>query len=220
MKLFKRFTALVLAGVMTLGLLTGCATNSNTYGDIVTDLALQQINSMRYWESRDSDDEQLKTPVGSLENDRSLKKELRSMLSKIDEDGYIMSCDAIQYKEKLNANGRLDGTYKMVITYETGEWVDHFFRENEYSRARDDFEDRELRALDFWYSDEDEEELLDMLEEFYELSPYMSEFAIEYTVINDGVVYFAVGFTVKNAPSYLIPRHPDPNRPNTDAPLE
>lgn len=217
MKLFKRFTALALAGVMMLGLLTGCATTSNSYGDLIVDATMQQVNSMRYWACRyDSsygEDDLLQTPVKELKNDSTLKKELGTMLNKIDEDCYIWGSDAIQYKEELNASGRLDGTYKMVITYETWEWLDRFFG-NSYNRSvQDALENEYLEAIDFWYSDADERDFLDMLMELMYLSPYMDSFAVTYKMSNGGVMHVAIGFTLKNAPTYLISRHPDGNYP-------
>lgn len=215
MKLFKRFAALALAGVMTLGLLTGCASSSNAYGDMVVDSALLKINTIRNEELwYYNDDDQLEGPLEALKNDPSLRRELRSMLNKIDEEGDILGKDAIRYQEKSNTNGRLEGTYKMVLTFETAEWADRFFSVREDRSIQDMFENEWLEADAFNLDEYDYEDLFDLLDDFDSVSPYMEAFAIDYHVNSNGMMYIAIGFTMKNVPTWLLP-----NRPNTGAPI-
>lgn len=193
MKLFKRFAALALAGVMTLGLLTGCGSTRTTYGDYVVDYTMQQVNSMRYWAAQDKE---IELNPKTLKNDACLRKELKQMLNQIDEYGIINGSDAFQYSANLNGEGG-DLTFKTVLT--TSMRDDNVPYSLADLKKRDaELDDETLFAVDFSsINSEGQYELYYLLRLFKNLTPYMDSFAIEYRIVGDGVMYVAIGFTAE-----------------------
>lgn len=91
MKKFKRLVALVLAGVLALGLLTACGGNTSEFNDKVEKQVVAAINSYR-------DENAL------LTNDSAMKAECAEVLSHINGDGKIPLGYARQQKTETTAN--------------------------------------------------------------------------------------------------------------------
>ena len=86
MKMFKRFAAALLAGVMVLAMLTACGGGSgsgtSTIGEEFENKYIAAINTLRG------------ENAGNLENDTDLRNEALAQLAKIKEDGTIAAPDA------------------------------------------------------------------------------------------------------------------------------
>ena len=86
MKMFKRFAAALLAGVMVLAMLTACGGGSgsgtSTIGEEFENKYIAAINTLRG------------ENAGNLENDTDLRKKALAQLAKIKEDGTIAATDA------------------------------------------------------------------------------------------------------------------------------
>lgn len=195
MKLFKRFATLALAGVMALGLLTGCAVTSTAYSELLVDTTMQQINSMRYWAAQENE---IELSPKTLKNDACLRKELKKMLNQVDEYGYINGSDAYKYSVKLDGES-VDVTYKAVFTY-SDDYDDGYYSFADLQEQDKKYDNQELMVVDFANIYENGTgELYDLLATYYDLAPYMDSFAIEYRIVGDGVMYVAIGFTAEGA---------------------
>lgn len=86
MKMFKRFAAALLAGVMVLAMLTACGGGSgsgtSTIGEEFENKYIAAINTLRG------------ENAGNLENDTDLRNKALAQLAKIKEDGTIAATDA------------------------------------------------------------------------------------------------------------------------------
>ena len=86
MKMFKRFAAALLAGVMVLAMLTACGGGSgsgtSTIGEEFENKYIAAINTLRG------------ENAGNLENDTDLRNKALAQLAKIKEDGTIAAPDA------------------------------------------------------------------------------------------------------------------------------
>ena len=86
MKMFKRFAAALLAGVMVLAMLTACGGGSgsgtSTIGEEFENKYIAAINTLRG------------ENAGNLENDTDLRNKALAQLAKIKEDGTITAPDA------------------------------------------------------------------------------------------------------------------------------
>ena len=86
MKMFKRFAAALLAGVMVLAMLTACGGGSgsgtSTIGEEFENKYIAAINTLRG------------ENAGNLENDTDLRDKALAQLAKIKEDGTITAPDA------------------------------------------------------------------------------------------------------------------------------
>ena len=86
MKMFKRFAAALLAGVMVLAMLTACGGGSgsgtSTIGEEFENKYIAAINTLRG------------ENAGNLENDTDLRNKALAQLAKIKEDGTITATDA------------------------------------------------------------------------------------------------------------------------------
>ena len=86
MKMFKRFAAALLAGVMVLAMLTACGGGSgsgtSTIGEKFENKYIAAINTLRG------------ENAGNLENDTDLRNKALAQLAKIKEDGTIAATDA------------------------------------------------------------------------------------------------------------------------------
>ena len=86
MKMFKRFAAALLAGVLVLALLTACGGGSgsgtSTIGEEFENKYIAAINTLRG------------ENAGNLENDTDLRNKALAQLAKIKEDGTIAAPDA------------------------------------------------------------------------------------------------------------------------------
>ena len=86
MKMFKRFAAALLAGVMVLAMLTACGGGSgsgtSTIGEEFENKYIAAINTLRG------------EKAGNLENDTDLRNKALAQLAKIKEDGTIAAPDA------------------------------------------------------------------------------------------------------------------------------
>ena len=86
MKMFKRFAAALLAGVMVLAMLTACGGGSgsgtSTIGEEFENKYIAAINTLRG------------ENAGNLENDADLRNKALAQLAKIKEDGTIAAPDA------------------------------------------------------------------------------------------------------------------------------
>lgn len=86
MKMFKRFAAALLAGVMVLAMLTACGGGSgsgtSTIGEEFENKYIAAINTLRG------------EGAGNLENDTDLRNKALAQLAKINEDGTIAPTDA------------------------------------------------------------------------------------------------------------------------------
>ena len=86
MKMFKRFAAALLAGVMVLAMLTACGGGSgsgtSTIGEEFENKYIAAINTLRG------------ENAGNLENDTDLRNKALAQLQKIKEDGTIAATDA------------------------------------------------------------------------------------------------------------------------------
>ena len=86
MKMFKRFAAALLAGVMVLAMLTACGGGSgsgtSTIGEEFENKYIAAINTLRG------------ENAGNLENDTELRNKALAQLAKIKEDGTIAAPDA------------------------------------------------------------------------------------------------------------------------------
>ena len=86
MKMFKRFAAALLAGVMVLAMLTACGGGSgsgtSTIGEEFENKFIAAINTLRG------------ENAGNLENDTDLRNKALAQLAKIKEDGTIAAPDA------------------------------------------------------------------------------------------------------------------------------
>ena len=95
MKMFKRFAAALLAGVMVLAMLTACGGGSgSTIGEEFENKFIATLNTLR-----GEDAEELK-------NDTVLHDRALAQLAKINEDGTIVVTDAYTYITTPNADGK------------------------------------------------------------------------------------------------------------------
>ena len=92
MKKFKRLVALVLAGVLALGLLTACGTSTSEFNEKAEKQVVAAINSYR-------DENAL------LTNDSTLKAECAEVLTHVNADGMIPLGYARQQKTETGTNG-------------------------------------------------------------------------------------------------------------------
>lgn len=97
MKMFKRFAAALLAGVMVLAMLTACGGGSgsgtSTIGEEFENKYIAAINTLRG------------EGAGNLENDTDLRNKALAQLAKINEDGTIAATDVITATATPNADG-------------------------------------------------------------------------------------------------------------------
>ena len=98
MKMFKRFAAALLAGVMVLAMLTACGGGSgsgtSTIGEEFENKYIAAINTLRG------------ENAGNLENDTGLRNKALAQLAKINEDGTIVVTDAYTSITTPNADGK------------------------------------------------------------------------------------------------------------------
>ena len=106
MKKFKRLVALVLAGVLALGLLTACGTSTNKFGEEAEKRMIAGINSVRSENS---------VP---LTNDSELRTKCANALKSIDSNGTIALKDTVLSEVKSGNNTRII-TVIMVSTSPT-----------------------------------------------------------------------------------------------------
>lgn len=200
MKLFKRFTALALAGVMTLGLLTGCATTTNSYGDLLVDLGMQEINRARQNVQEEYLENNITINLKELKNDRVLKAELDAMLDSIDDrTGKVAGEEMFKLEGKLEGRTDLEGEIKLVLTEDM---VSHLSNGTQTLGELDDTTNgRTYNALDFDLVNTVYFGMMitqmfngDILEEFV---PHIDSFAISYRIVNGGRMYVAIGMKVK-----------------------
>lgn len=115
MKMFKRFAAALLAGVMVLAMLTACGGGSgsgtSTIGEEFENKYIAAINTLRGENAE------------KLENDTDLRNKALAQLAKINEDGTIAPTDASTSIVTPNADGK--SVTAVVISVGTkGEVVD------------------------------------------------------------------------------------------------
>ena len=98
MKMFKRFAAALLAGVMVLAMLTACGGGSgsgaSTIGEEFENKYIAAINTLRGENAE------------KLENDTDLRNKALAQLQKIKDDGTIAVTDANTSIVTLNADGK------------------------------------------------------------------------------------------------------------------
>ena len=98
MKMFKRFAAALLAGVMVLAMLTACGGGSgsgtSTIGEEFENKYIAAINTLRG------------ENAGNLENDTDLRNKALAQLAKIKEDGTIAVNDANTSIVTYDADGK------------------------------------------------------------------------------------------------------------------
>ena len=98
MKMFKRFAAALLAGVMVLAMLTACGGGSgsgtSTIGEEFENKYIAAINTLR------------SENAGNLENDTDLRNKALAQLAKIKEDGTIAVNDANTSIVTYDADGK------------------------------------------------------------------------------------------------------------------
>ena len=95
MKMFKRFAAALLAGVMVLAMLTACGgAGASTIGEEFENKYIATLNTLR---GEDAE---------KLENDTVLHDRALAQLAKINEDGTIVVTDAYTSIPTLNADGK------------------------------------------------------------------------------------------------------------------
>ena len=95
MKMFKRFAAALLAGVMVLAMLTACGgAGASTIGEEFENKYIATLNTLR---GEDAEE---------LENDTVLHDRALAQLAKINEDGTIVVTDAYTYITTPNADGK------------------------------------------------------------------------------------------------------------------
>ena len=114
MKMFKRFAAALLAGVMVLAMLTACGGGSgSTIGEEFENKFIATLNTLR-----GEDAEELK-------NDTVLHDRALAQLAKINEDGTIVVTDAYTSITTPNADGKSVTVVTInVLTDNKGEVVD------------------------------------------------------------------------------------------------
>ena len=95
MKMFKRFAAALLAGVMVLAMLTACGgAGASTIGEEFENKYIATLNTLR---GEDAEE---------LENDTVLHDRALAQLAKINEDGTIVVTDAYTSITTPNADGK------------------------------------------------------------------------------------------------------------------
>ena len=98
MKMFKRFAAALLAGVMALAMLTACGGGSgsgtSTIGEEFENKYIAAINTLRGEKAE------------KLENDTDLRNKALAQLQKIKDDGTIAAIDANTSIVTPNADGK------------------------------------------------------------------------------------------------------------------
>ena len=117
MKMFKRFAAALLAGVMVLAMLTACGGGSgsgtSTIGEEFENKYIAAINTLRGEKAE------------KLENDTDLRNKALAQLAKIKEDGTIAPTDANTSSGTLGADGKSVTVVTInVLTDNKGEVVD------------------------------------------------------------------------------------------------
>ncbi len=95
MKMFKRFAAALLAGVMVLAMLTACGgAGASTIGEEFENKYIATLNTLR---GEDAE---------KLENDTDMRNKALAQLAKIKEDGTIAATDAYTSITTSNADGK------------------------------------------------------------------------------------------------------------------
>lgn len=117
MKMFKRFAAALLAGVMVLAMLTACGGGSgsgtSTIGEEFENKYIAAINTLRGEKAE------------KLENDTDLRDKALAQLAKIKENGTIAPTDANTTTGTLSADGKSVTVVTInVLTDNKGEVVD------------------------------------------------------------------------------------------------
>lgn len=117
MKMFKRFAAALLAGVMVLAMLTACGggagSGTSTIGEEFENKYIAAINTLRG------------ENAGNLENDTDLRNKALAQLAKIKEDGTIAAPDANTSIVTPSADGKSVTVVMIsVLTDNKGEVVD------------------------------------------------------------------------------------------------
>lgn len=195
MKKLKRFAAVLLTGVMALSILTGCfAGASSEYGEWWSEEILTLMNSER---------------TDELKNDTKLQRKLERALNKINgKTSELNGDDAFKLEMTQDATGHTEIELEMVLTLDLNNYESLMDQNDQIDVNK--LKDIAAKKAGIVQRAENinlstEQEMMRVVTRLISpIAPYMDSFAVSYRVVDENIMYLAIGFTAQATTDMIV----------------